>query len=49
MLKICRIPKNYDEKIEKYVTNVLFIIIILHLLMAIWIFGHEEIFNDVKI
>ena len=47
VLKICRLPKNIDEEIEMYVKDILFCIIIVHLLFAIWIYGDSKIFPEV--
>jgi len=46
LLKICKLPKNIDEKLDKQVGETLFSIIIFHCIFAMWIFGNETYFNE---
>ena len=48
VMRICRIPKNIDNKLEEFVIKVLYIIVVIHLFIAIWTFGNPKIFNDVS-
>lgn len=47
MLRVCRLPKNIDERIERFVKDTMFVILILHILFAIWIYGNSNIFPEV--
>jgi len=46
LLRVCKLPKNYDEKLEQVVRITLYGIIILHLLFTIFMYGNPSIFNQ---
>ncbi|KRX00706.1 hypothetical protein PPERSA_00933 [Pseudocohnilembus persalinus] len=46
VLKICRIPKNYDEEMQNIVKKIIWIAPILHLIFAIFIYGNFQIFYE---
>jgi len=46
VLKICKTPKKFDEKLETNVKQALYVILMLHLMFAIWVYGNASIFGD---
>jgi len=44
-LKVYRLPKNIDEKMQNTVRNTLQAILILHISFAIWTYGNPDIFG----
>jgi len=46
LLKICRLPKNYDEKLESIIRTTLYVIVVVHLLFTIFMYGNSDIFNQ---
>jgi len=47
VLRVSRLPKNYNEKLEAIVRVTLYYIVIIHLLFAIWMYGNTDIFDPV--
>jgi hypothetical protein len=46
LLKICKNPKNFDDKLEISVRRVLYIILVIHLGVAVWVYGNPLIFGS---
>lgn len=46
VLRAARIPQNYSEKLGEIIRKILYYIIIVHLLFAIWLFGNSNIFSS---
>jgi len=44
VLKVCRKPERYDEKLEVAMRPALYIMIIIHIGFAIWIYGNPQVF-----
>lgn len=45
VLTVSKIPKNYDEKLEVIVRQVLYYIIFLHCIFGLWLYGTQDIFD----
>nr|BAK01125.1 predicted protein [Hordeum vulgare subsp. vulgare] len=45
LLRVSKLPKNYDESLEFVVRPTLYVILLLHLIMAIFGFGNTQIFQ----
>lgn len=45
LLRICKLPKNYDEKLEEGIRNFLWIFLLVHITFAIWVYGNPTIFD----
>lgn len=46
MLRICKIPKRFDEKLEQKVRQALYVILLIHLVFAVWVYGNPELFGE---
>lgn len=46
LLRVCKLPKNYDEKLESVVRVTLYGVIVLHLCFTIFMYGNPNIFNQ---
>lgn len=45
-MKICQLPKNYDENLESVVRPTLYASLVAHLIFTIFMFGNNEIFSQ---
>jgi len=48
LLRISRLPKNYDENLETVVRMTLYCILVLHLVFSIFMFGNPQIFDQTQ-
>jgi hypothetical protein len=46
VLKICKLPKKFDEKLESSARKALYAMLFIHLGFSIWIYGNSEMFGD---
>jgi hypothetical protein len=46
LLKICKNPKNFDDKLEISVRRVLYLMLVIHLAVAVWVYGNPLIFGS---
>ena len=45
-VRYCKVPKTYDEALDLKVTGFLPYAVVIHFVLAIWMFGVSSIFNS---
>jgi len=47
LLRVSRLPKNYDENLEQVVRPTMYVALVAHLMFAIFMFGNNDVFGQV--
>jgi len=46
LLKVYKLPKNFDEKLQETVRSCMLFLLILHIAFAVWTYGQPLIFGS---